>query len=113
MSPVGTTGGPPSEVTTPRMRPVSPLEELETVVLLQLNAPLSVRLRRKLNRSDVVLSAFVRYGHSSRAVVTGTSRSAPLIVSRTVIAVEPVSVMFATPIAARKSAPDRKSVGLG
>src|ERR1051325_11133186 len=100
MSPVGMMGSPPSPVTTPRARAVSPLDELETIVLLQLNAPLSVRFRRKLNRNDVVLSSLVRYGHSSRGVVTGTSSSAPLIVSRTVATVEAVSVTFVNPRAA-------------
>ena len=64
-------GSPPSPVTTPRTRAVSPLDELETVVLLQLNAPLSVRFRRTVKRMEAGVlddETADRYGELTLAV---------------------------------------------
>src|SRR2546422_1679285 len=97
MLPVGTMGVAPSASTTPRMETVSPFFEIAPTVLLQLNAPLIVRFLRKLNRSDVLLSAVVRYGLSRTAVIVGTSRLAPLIVIRIVRSVMALSVTLVSP----------------
>src|SRR6058998_1401316 len=105
MLPLGTIGPPPSAVMTPRIFTLSPLLDIAPAVLLQLNAPLSVRFLRKLNFRLDALLAVVLNGASSSAVVTGTSRFAPLIVSRTVSTVTPASVWLGNPSAARRSAP--------